>query len=113
MTAQPARQIAGDYAPWLHAKALSGSDRYGFHSVGGRHVLMFFFDSASQAALEVVAKNRAVFDDEHAVFFGVTIDPTEVVQNRIAQDLPGIRHILDYDRVVSRQFAVAKDAHRY
>lgn len=117
MTTQPAPPVAGDYAPWFHAKALSGSDRYAFHSVGGRHVLMLFFGTASQpgakAALEVVARHRAVFDDEHAVFFGVTVDPTDVAQDRIAQDLPGIRYFLDYDRAVSRQFGAAKDANRY
>lgn len=117
MTAKPAPPVSGDYAPWFHAKALDGADRYAFHSVGGRHVMMLFYGTASQpaakAALEMVAKHRALFDDDHAVFFGVTVDPSDVAQKRIAQSLPGIRHFLDYDRAVSRQFGAAKDAHQY
>lgn len=117
MSTQSSPPMPGDYAPWFHAKALSGADRYAFHSVGGRHVLMLFFGTASQpaarAALDVVAKHRDAFDDEHAVFFGVTVDPNDVAQSRIAQDLPGIRHFLDYDRAVSRLFGAARDDQRY
>ena len=117
MTAQPAPPLPGDYAPWFHAKALDGSDRYAFHSVGGRHVLMLFFGTASQpqakAALDVVQKHRTLFDDENAIFFGVTADPTDVAQKRIAQSLPGIRHFLDYDRAVSRLYGAAHQDQRY
>lgn len=117
MKSNPVPPQAGDYAPWFHAQALSGSDRYAFHSVGGRHVLMLFFGSAAQpaakAALDVVEKYRGVFDDEHAVFFGVTVDPGDVAQKRIAQSLPGIRHFLDYDRAVSRQYGAAREDQRY
>ncbi|MBX7456632.1 2OG-Fe(II) oxygenase [Qipengyuania sp. 1NDH17] len=117
MPAQPAPTLPGDYAPWFHAKALEGSDRYAFHSVGGRHVLMLFFGTASQpgakAALDVVQKYRKLFDDEHAIFFGVTVDPTDVAQKRIAQSLPGIRHFLDYDRAVSRLYGAAHQDQRY
>lgn len=114
MTAPPQ---PGDYAPWFHAKALSGSDRYAFHSVGGRHVMMLFFGTASQpaakAALEVMQKHRKLFDDDKAIFFGVTVDPNDVAQGRIAQDLPGIRHFLDYDRAVSRLYGAAHEDQRY
>ena len=117
MTGQPAPTLPGDYAPWFHAKALDGSDRYAFHSVGGRHVLMLFFGTASQpgakAALDVVGKHRKLFDDEYAIFFGVTVDPTDVAQKRIAQSLPGIRHFLDYDRAVSSLYGAAHQDQRY
>ena len=117
MTAQPAPPLPGDYAPWFHAKALDGSDRYAFHSVGGRHVLMLFFGTASQpqakAALDVVQKHRTLFDDENAIFFGVTADPADAAQKRIAQSLPGIRHFLDYDRAVSRLYGAAHQDQRY
>ena len=117
MPSQPAPPLPGDYAPWFYAKALSGSDRYAFHSVGGHHVLMLFYGTASepaaQAALATVAQHRAIFDDDKAVFFGVTVDPTDVAERRIAQKLPGIRHFLDYDRAVSKTYGAAQQEHRY
>jgi predicted 2-oxoglutarate/Fe(II)-dependent dioxygenase YbiX/peroxiredoxin len=117
MSTQPVPPVAGDYAPWFHAKALSGSDRYAFHSVGGHHVLMLFYGTASQpaakAALDLVARHRTIFDDDKAVFFGVTVDPADVAQNRIAQDLPGRRFFLDYDRAVSRLYGATRDGQRY
>ena len=117
MTSQPAPPLPGDYAPWFHAKALDGSDRYAFHTVGGLHVLLLFFGTASQptakAALDLVDRRRAVLDDTKALFFGVTVDPSDVAEKRIAQSLPGIRHFLDYDRAVSRQFGAAHEDNRY
>ena len=107
----------GDYAPWFHAKALQGADRYAFHSVGGRHVLLLFHGSATQpaskAALDLVQRHRALFDDETAAFFGVTVDPGDAAQGHIAQQLPGIRHFLDYDSAVSRLYGAAQDGGRY
>ena len=117
MTTNPAPPQPGDYAPWFHAKALAGSDRYAFHSVGGRHVMILFYGSASQpasqGALEVMRKHRALFDDDKAIFFGVSVDPSDVAQGRIAQDLPGVRHFLDYDRAVSRMYGACRDDQRY
>ena len=107
----------GDYAPWFHAKAMAGADRYAFHSVGGLNVLMLFYGSASQpetkAALDLVAKRREMFDDEAAVFFGVTVDPADAKERRIAPSVPGIRHFLDYDRAVSRTYGAAREGEGY
>jgi predicted 2-oxoglutarate/Fe(II)-dependent dioxygenase YbiX/peroxiredoxin len=101
----------GDHAPWFSAAALSGSPDYRFDTVAGRHVLMLFFGTASHpvaaAALEVVASNRALFDDRAACFFGVTCDPADVEAGRIAQQIPGIRFFLDFDRKVSALFGAA------
>ena len=117
MSNKPPPPQIGDFAPWFYAKALAGSDRYAFHSVGGRHVLMLFYGSAGEpaakAALGTVTKHRAVFDDEKAAFFGVTVDLADVADGRIAQELPGIRHFLDYDRAVSRTYGAAPDDKRY
>lgn len=117
MTTQSALPQVGDYAPWFHAKALSGADRFAFHTVGGHNVLMLFYGSASQpkaaAALELVRQNRSLFDDDAAAFFGVTVDPQDVGEGRIAQALPGIRHFLDYDRAVSRIYGAAREDNRY
>lgn len=107
----------GEYAPWFHAKALSGSDRYAFHTVAGRAILMLFFGSAcgqsSAEALRLITTNRAMFDDHHACFFGVTTDPTDVSKNRIAQALPGIRYFLDFGNEISAAFGAAHENQDY
>jgi predicted 2-oxoglutarate/Fe(II)-dependent dioxygenase YbiX/peroxiredoxin len=106
----------GDYAPWFKAAALSGLPDYSFNSVGGRHVLMLFFGSGgfepSAEALAVVQRHRPLFDDETACFFGITADPSDAREGRIAQQLPGIRFFLDYDRRVSSLYG-ACDGERY
>src|SRR5215204_4514767 len=95
-------------APWFHAQALSGSPRYAFDTVAGRWVLMLFAGSAArpetQAALELVARHRRLFDDQRACFFGVTVDPADAAMGRIDQSLPGIRWFLDYDGAVSKAY---------
>ena len=106
----------GDMAPWFKAAALAGASDYCFDTVGGRLVLMLFFGSASfepsKAALELVSRERALFDDERAAFFGVSCDPEDAAKGRIAQELPGIRYFLDFDRKVSRLYGAA-DGERY
>lgn len=107
----------GDHAPWFQAAALSGSTTYKFDTVAGRHVVMLFFGSTrvepSAAALACVTQNRALFDDEQACFFGVTVDPDDVKAGRIAQDLPGVRFFLDFDRAVSTLYRAASEGDRY
>lgn len=117
MTRQLIMPAIGDYAPWFHAKALDGAERFTFSSVGGRHVLMLFFGSASnemaEMALGLVQQHRALFDDISCAFFGVTTDPVDEQQKRITRQLPGLRYFLDYDREVSKLYgAVQADGHQ-
>ena len=106
----------GDAAPWFRARALSGAADYAFDTVAGRHVLMLFFGSARLApaaeALALVERERGLFDDAKACFFGVTVDPEDAARGRIAQRLPGRRFFLDYDRRVSGLYGAA-DGNRY
>jgi predicted 2-oxoglutarate/Fe(II)-dependent dioxygenase YbiX/peroxiredoxin len=101
----------GDAAPWFRVPALDGAANYAFDTAAGRPMLLLFFESAgradAQAALSAVAANRALFDDLNACFFGITCDPEDAAQRRIAQLLPGIRFFLDYDRAVSRLYGAA------
>jgi predicted 2-oxoglutarate/Fe(II)-dependent dioxygenase YbiX len=98
----------GEPAPWFHAAALDGNPRYAFDTVAGRYVLLLLAGStravAARDALQLIEANRGLFDDDNAAFFGVTVDPTDAEQARVAQRLPGIRWFLDYDRAVSRKF---------
>jgi len=84
-----------------------------FATQGGKPTLILFFGSAShpvvKEALALLASSRALFDDIHATFYGVTIDPSDERDGRIAQQLPGIRFFRDYDRSVSRRFDVIDD----
>ncbi len=107
----PARLLPGDFAPGFRAPALDGNPDYVFNSAAGRYILMLFFGSAapepSAAALRLIAEHRALFDDNRACFFGVSTDPRDATDRRIAQSLPGIRFFLDHKREVSTAFGAA------
>ncbi|MGI4877213.1 MAG: 2OG-Fe(II) oxygenase, partial [Janthinobacterium lividum] len=73
---------------------------------GGRHVLLLLFGSAanpaSEAALRLAAANAALFGDGHAAFLGVTVDPNDVADGRLAAvQRPGMHVIVDADQRVS------------
>ncbi|MFN3946015.1 MAG: 2OG-Fe(II) oxygenase [Allosphingosinicella sp.] len=107
----------GDAAPWFTAPALGGAPAYSFGTAAGRPSLLLFFGSAghpdSRAALDAVLARRDLFNDVDACFFGVTVDPADERDGRIAQQLPGIRYFLDYDRAVSRRYGAAQEEGRY
>lgn len=98
----------GEAAPWFRAPTLQGNQDFVFETLAGRHVVLLFAGAAGsdhgQAALRMLAANRALFDDRRACFFGVTCDPADIAHGRIAKMIPGIRWFLDYDRAVSRRF---------
>lgn len=104
----------GEPVPWFTAPVLEGSPTYVFDSAAGRPILLLFFGTAAteqtRAALAAVQERRALFDDENAAFFGVTVDPTDVSEKRIRRQLPGIRYFLDHDWTVSRMFGAAEEA---
>lgn len=106
----------GDTAPQFVAPALNGNPRYAFHTTAGRAILLLFVGSASwivsRKALAIVASCRERFDDEQFSFFGVTCDAQDVGCGRIANAMPGIRWLLDYDLTVSRLYGLADDAGR-
>ncbi|HUD94018.1 2OG-Fe(II) oxygenase [Sphingobium sp.] len=105
----------GEVAPWFHGAALDSNPNYAFNSVGGRWIVMLFMGSGtapgSADALALLARHRNYFDDDRACFFGVTMDPQDAAQRRIAQSLPGIRWFLDYDGAISTQFGALRDQH--
>lgn len=108
------RLTPGDPAPWFTLPSLGGNRDYAFASTAGRHVVMLLYGSAERgavrAALKLVAASP-LFDDRQAAFFGVSTDPEDVTQNRIAFRTPGIRHFIDGDAVISRAFgALPPDA---
>lgn len=108
MTAAGKAPVWGEPAPWFKAHALSGNPSYAFDTAAGRPILLLFFGSAAQPAcaqaLQQVLANRALFDDVNGCFFGITTDPWDETEGRIAQQLPGLRFFLDHDCKLSRLF---------
>lgn len=110
----------GAPAPWFHAAALGGNPRYAFNTAGGRWIMLLFLGSGATdhgaAALALLDANRALFDDDRACFFGVTMDPRDAAEGRIARRLPGIRWFLDYDGSVATAYGALRkqgDQRRY
>jgi predicted 2-oxoglutarate/Fe(II)-dependent dioxygenase YbiX/peroxiredoxin len=108
--------LPGENAPWFRAAAVGGNPDYSFHVAAGRAVLMLLAGSVTQpevaAALDALKAVRARFDDRTAAFFGVSVDPGDVSEGRIAQDLPGIRWFLDRDGAISAAYG-ALDGRSY
>jgi predicted 2-oxoglutarate/Fe(II)-dependent dioxygenase YbiX/peroxiredoxin len=103
----------GDTAPWFKAPAVGGSPDYSFDTAAGRPMLLCFFGSAArpeaEAALAEIAAARSLFDDANACFFGISCDPSDAAEGRIAQQIPGIRFFNDGERLVSRLYGAAPD----
>lgn len=105
----------GDPAPWFRARSLMRPD-FAFDTIAGRYLVLGFFgvatDRVAQAALQHVLAAPA-FDDLHASFFGVTINPSDepVLRERI----PGIRWFLDFDGQISSAYGAKAhdDANAY
>ena len=104
----------GDPAPWFHQRSTS-NPRYAFDTVGGRWVVLCFFGTAGdedgKRALAAIAVNRALFDDERACFFGISLDPNDEATQRVAEAMPGLRYFWDFDGIIARAYgAIAQDA---
>jgi predicted 2-oxoglutarate/Fe(II)-dependent dioxygenase YbiX/peroxiredoxin len=96
----------GEAVPHFTCATLQGNPTYAFDSAAGRLMLLLVHGSgawpASAEAIRLVDANRDLFDDQRAIFFGVSIDPADASEARIVKRMPGIRWFLDYDRKVSR-----------
>lgn len=98
----------GEPAPWFRAATPSQPD-FTFDSVAGRFILLGFLPldpAARLAALQQLSKFRPFFDDQKLSAFGVVRDPQTAQE---AQDLQGLRWILDADGEVSRKYGAVKE----
>jgi len=104
----PRTPRVGEPAPWFVARTASNPS-FVFHTTAGRYIALCFVgaveDPQAVEALAQVARRRALFDDEKASFFGVSIDPADETQGRVADSLPGVRWFWDHDLAVSRLYA--------
>ena len=108
----PERRLrAGDPAPWF-AAATHSNPRFNFDTIAGRFAFVSLFGRArsaeGKAVLDFVARHRDRFDDLNLAFFGVTGDPTDFAENRLVEQVPGIRWFNDTDGEVARLFLAAR-----
>ena len=104
----------GDPAPWFRQRAGS-NPAYVFDTAAGRYIVLCFYGSAGDArgrnTIREVFARRAFFDDVRACFFGVSLDPQDEAEKRVAESMPGLRFFWDFDATISRLYgAVPKDA---
>jgi peroxiredoxin len=104
-----ARLAPGDPAPWFTQRSFA-NPRYAFDTAGGRYIVLCFFASAgddhSKAAIAAVRSRPDIFDDERACFFGVSVDPRDELENRIADSYPGYRYFWDFDGTIGRLYGI-------
>lgn len=100
----------GDPVPWFVARSTDNPE-YHFHTVAGRHVVLFFAGSMRAppvaAAWNALRARRALFDDERASLFAVACDPDDERNGRLADEWPGIRVLWDDGARISSRFGVA------
>ena len=93
----------GEPAPWFRGSTASHPE-FTFDSVAGRYVLLAFLpqeDAPRLVALQALAAHRAMFDDSRLSAFAVVRDSQTAAG---AQDMTGLRWVLDLDGRVTAQF---------
>lgn len=97
----------GDPAPWFRQRT-SGNPDYVFDSAGGRWLVLCFFGAAGEphaaAAIAAARTREDVFNDIHAAFFGVSLNPADAPAGLLAEKIPGVRLFHDFDGAVSRLY---------
>ena len=97
----------GDPAPMFHQRCTS-NPRFAFDTVGGRYVVLCFYgttgDAAGQAMVKTMLENRALFDDDKACAFGVSVDPKDEAEKRVEEMIPGIRYFWDFDGLIGKLY---------
>lgn len=100
----------GDSAPWFKARSPS-NPQYVFNTAGGRWIVLAFIGSAGGpkgAAMWAAAQSmRPLFDDTRIAFFGVTMDPKDESEPRVAQSMPGMRWFWDLEGAISKLYGAA------
>ena len=104
----------GDSAPWFTC-ASTANQQFHFQTVAGRYIVLCFFGSTSikknADVVEYLTRDlRHVFNDDHVSFFGISIDPQDLQQQRIKSSMPGIRYFWDFDYQVSRLYGALQGA---
>jgi predicted 2-oxoglutarate/Fe(II)-dependent dioxygenase YbiX/peroxiredoxin len=104
---------AGDPAPWFKQRSFANPD-YSFDTAAGRYIVVCYFasaaDSHSQAAIRAVMSLKDIFTDDFASFFGVSVDPGDEREKRVADSYPGYRYFWDFDGKIGKLYgAIPRD----
>ncbi|GGE41865.1 hypothetical protein GCM10011360_31700 [Primorskyibacter flagellatus] len=87
------------------------SQKYRLASAAGRYLVLCFLGGATNpaaaAALAAVQARPDLFNDTHASFFGVTVDPDDQRLQRVTSRIPGIRHFWDFNFSASTLYGAA------
>lgn len=98
------RLLPGDPVPWFRARS-SNNENFAFSTVAGRYIVLCFFGSAgkpeTRGPLDSLLAHQALYDDKKCAFFGVSCDPKDEAEKRVAGRVPGIRYFWDFDGQVS------------
>ena len=98
---------AGDPAPWFKQRSFANPE-YSFDVAAGRYIVLCYFASAAdphaQAAIQAVRSQPDIFTDEFASFFGISIDPGDESEQRVADSYPGYRFFWDFDGEIGRLY---------
>lgn len=90
----------GERAPSFSQRTVK-HDRFAIDALGGRYIVLCFFGSAAdphaQAACASAYARPDIFNDRHASFFGISVDPTDETEARLTHRTPGYRHFYDFD----------------
>jgi peroxiredoxin len=101
--------LAGDPAPWFRQRSFA-NPRYALHAAAGRYLVLCFLGSAAnplgQAVINMALRRQDIFNDSHCSFFGVSLDPADESENRVADRYPGYRFLWDFDAQVSELYGV-------
>ncbi len=102
----------GEPAPFFTAPC-GTNERYNFGVAAGRWTVLMVFGTlefaASMDALALAMRDRDLFNDVDAAFFGVSMDPADRDQRGIHNSEPGVRFFWDYDSAVGRLYGLADD----
>ena len=100
----------GEPAPFFTA-ATDNIERYSLEVAAGRWIMLMVFGTLSaepsRQALELAMRQREVFNDLDAAFYGVSVDRADRDQRGLTNAEPGVRFFWDFDCAVSRIFGVA------
>jgi peroxiredoxin len=99
------RLLPGDPLPHFVQRTQT-QRQFPIAGMAGRYLVLCFYGSAAEpaghGAIEAMRRHRGRFDDQRASFFGVSVDPADEAEARVADALPGIRFLFDFDKTVSR-----------
>lgn len=102
--------LPGDPAPWFKQRSFANPG-YSLHAAAGRYLVLCFFGSAAEplgrTAIDMALQRRDIFNDAHCAFFGISLDPRDESEKRVADSYPGYRFLWDFDAQASKLYGVA------